>query len=262
MPIYIFSSSRFPFFSSSSLLLFLFLFIFPNRAFRTSTTTIINSKIPSSHHQIKPTIAHSKTRNNMLFPFIGLVITLSLWSTILNLQPNDPREDYVRRLTSTVGITAVITGCLDLTNGIINAHGPGKGSDEITGMYDLVNSGDLHATATSTVNIPSKTAKSDSSRVARPLPLSTRAQLIIVGSVLVISFLPRKNIISMDDSTLEEHHAESDQSSLEMLYLSPEAEPSLYEQIDSLLSSSLQLDSGSSEWVPPRLSKDNLSNRC
>lgn len=183
----------------------------------------------------------------MLFPFIGLVITLSLWSTILNLQPNDPREDYVRRLTSTVGITAVITGCLDLTNGIINAYGPGKGSDEITGMYDLVNSGDLHATATSTVNIPSKTAKSDSSRVARPLPLSTRAQLIIVGSVLVISFLPRKNIISMDDSTLEEHHAESDQSSLEMLYLSPEAEPSLYEQIDSLLSSSLQLNSGSSE---------------
>lgn len=185
----------------------------------------------------------------MFFPFIGLVVTLSLWSTIFTLQPNDPREDYVRRLTSTIGMTAVITGCLDLTNGIINAYGPGKGSDAFTGIYDLVNSGDPHTPVTNTVKVPSKTAKSDSSRVTGPSPLSTRAQLlIVVGVVLVMASFPRKNTISMDDSALEEHHAELDQSSLEMLYpLSPEAEPSLYEQMDSLLSSSLQLDPGSSE---------------
>lgn len=185
----------------------------------------------------------------MFFPFIGLVVTLSLWSTILTLQPNDPREDYIRRLTSTIGITAVIAGCLDLTNGIINAYGPGKGNDAFTGIYDLVNSGGPHTTATSTLKVPSKTAKSDSSRVAGPSPLSTRPQLlIVVGGVLVMASLPRKNTISMDDSTLEEHHAELDQSLLEMSYLlSPEAEPSLYEQTDSLLFNPLQPDPGSSE---------------
>lgn len=185
----------------------------------------------------------------MLFPLIGLVVTLSLWSTILTLQPNDPREDYVRRLTSTIGITAAITGCFDLTNGIINVYGPGKGSNTLTGMYDLVNSGYLHTTATSTVNIPSKTAKLDSSRVTGAPPQSMRARLlIIVGGVLVMAPLPRINANSIDDSTLEEHHAQLDQSSVEMLYLlSSEAEPSQYEQMDSRLSSPLQLNPNSSE---------------
>lgn len=211
--------------------------------------TTIKTKISSSHHQITPTITHSKAQKNMLFPLIGLVVTLSLWSTILTLQPNDPREDYVRRLTSTIGITAAITGCFDLTNGIINVYGPGKGSNTLTGMYDLVNSGYLHTTATSTVNIPSKTAKLDSSRVTGAPPQSMRARLlIIVGGVLVMAPLPRINANSIDDSTLEEHHAQLDQSSVEMLYLlSSEAEPSQYEQMDSRLSSPLQLNPNSSE---------------
>lgn len=87
----------------------------------------------------------------MFFPFIGLVVTLSLWSTILTLRPNDPREDYVRRLTSTIGITAVISGSLDLANGIINTYGSKNEhshSDAHTDVDDIVNGTELHTTET------------------------------------------------------------------------------------------------------------------
>ncbi|ODM18961.1 hypothetical protein SI65_05578 [Aspergillus cristatus] len=195
----------------------------------------------------------------MFFPFIGLVVTLSLWSTILTLQPNDPRENYVRRLTSTIGITAVISGSLDLANGIINGYGSKQDGNAHTGIYDLVNGSSLHTTATSTVKISSKTAKSDSNMHAESSPLST---LIVVGGVLAMASLPRKNTISTDDSTLEGHHTELDQSSLEIAcLLSPEAEPSLYDQMNFLLSSSLQLDRGSSETsTKPSQTPDSLGS--
>jgi len=182
----------------------------------------------------------------MFFPFIGLVVTLSLWSTILTLQPNDPRENYVRRLTNTIGITAVISGSLDLANGITNGYGSKQDGNAHTGIYNLVDGSSLHTTATNTVKIPSKTAKSDSSMDAGSSPLST---LIVVGGVLAMVSLPRKNTISTDHSMLEGHHTELDQSSLEIAcrLLSPEAEPSLYDQMNFLLSSCLQLDPGSSE---------------
>ena len=180
----------------------------------------------------------------MFFSFIGLAVTLSLWSTILTLQPNDPRENYVRRLTSTIGITAFITGSLDLASGIINGYGSEQDGNAHTGIYHLVNGSSLHTMATSTVKISSKRTKSDSSIHAGSLPLSMRMQLlIVVGGVLAMVSLPRKKTIFMGDSTPEGHHTELDQSSLEIAcLLPPETEPSLYDQMDFLLSSSFKFD--------------------
>lgn len=76
--------------------------------------------------------------------------------------------------------------------------------------------------------------------------MAARAQFLILAGVLILVSLPRKAKISTDDSTLKGNHATRVDEAHKISYPFTPANLSLYDQMDIVLFSSLQLDISSS----------------